>query len=146
MWSVRAFFERRSSEIDECGVELLDIGQPPFAVEAGSDELRGRTWLHVGFPAHDAYLQAHETILMLSASRATRLRYSYYLVVEGLGVWGYDRDPLHDPAVHWHLEDDHDTRYACKPVSFKEAVLMAWAELAARSNGSPPVRPPHAIL
>lgn len=146
MWSVQAFFERRLSEIDECGVELLDIGQPAFAVEEGSNELRGRTWLHVGFGEPGAYLQAHETVRMLSATRATRERYSYYLVIGGVGIWGYDRDPLHDPAEHWHLEDDHDNRRDCPVVSFKQAVHMGWAELAARKAGHAPQRPPHDAL
>ena len=34
-----------------------------------------------------------------------RTDYAYYLIIDGGDVWGYERDPTHDPAVHRHDRD-----------------------------------------
>jgi len=53
--------------------------------------------------------------------------------MDGVEVWGYERDLSHDPPVHRHTFD-HSERIEAGPVSFKEAVERAWNEVSRRET------------
>jgi hypothetical protein len=44
---------------------------------------------------------------------------------DGFEVWGYDRDPSHEPEEHMHRGADH-TREASGRVTFKDVAEKAW--------------------
>jgi hypothetical protein len=80
-----------------------------------------------GFP--DAYLWVHEVIVMISESRGHRERYAYFLILPSGQLWGYERDPTHNPAVHRH--DATHAMFPADVVSFKHVCHLAWETLAA---------------
>jgi hypothetical protein len=123
--TIYAFFDRRERECEEAGVVPDGNYWNMVAEEVGGDGSRGRILGHFRFNAR-AYLQVHEVIVM-SGMRGHRRRYAYFLVVDGEEVWGYERDPTHDPPVPRH-DHNHQT-YPCEPISFKEACARGWETL-----------------
>src|SRR4051812_38288808 len=93
-----------------------------FAEEEGSHGKRGRIWGRI-LLTDRTFLQVSERV-EVSGGSARRTEYAYFLVIDGAEVWGYERDPTHDPAVHKH--DRTHARAPCEPVSFKRALEMAW--------------------
>jgi hypothetical protein len=61
------------------------------------------------------------------------LRYSYYLVIDGAEVWGYERDPGHNPPLHRHEGMSH-SRHACRRVTFVETANLAWQTTTAEEE------------
>ena len=49
-------------------------------------------------------------------------------MVDGEEVWGYERDPSHEPAVHRHIGPDHKREPSAR-VTFKKVVQQAWYDL-----------------
>jgi hypothetical protein len=68
----------------------------------------------------------HE-VVAVRGSGITRLRYAYFLVIDGYEIGGYERHATHKPPVHRHCSgrSPHE-RSPSKAVSFKEAVREAW--------------------
>jgi hypothetical protein len=102
-----------------------------FAEERGSNGKRGRVLGHA-YLAEDAYLEIHE-VVVVQDSHVHREEYGYFLVIEGVEIWGYERDPTHDPPVHRHTFG-HSERIDSDPVSFKEVAALAWQELSRRES------------
>ncbi len=72
-----------------------------------------------------ASVQVFERVLLEPTGRPTVERYSYYLIVAGIGeVRGFDHDPTHDPATHVH--DSQHRRSPSERVSLKEAMTVFW--------------------
>jgi hypothetical protein len=65
-----------------------------------------------------------ETIVV-KGSGIHREQYSYYLIRDGLQLWGYDRDPSHTPEEHMHRGPSH-LRENSGRVTFKEVAEKAW--------------------
>jgi len=53
------------------------------------------------------------------------LSYAYYLVIDGIEVWGHDNDPGHDPAIHRHGRR-HEGRFPDKGRTLREMLEKAW--------------------
>lgn len=81
---------------------------------------------------------------MTSENVGTRDRYAYFLIRDGVAIWGYERDPTGHPEapVHWHDKNDGDERHPCERVSFVTVIEMARAEIADVLSGKRPTRPP----
>ena len=71
-----------------------------FGEEEGPDRRRGRMFGRVHLAEH-VYLAIHEVVVVVN-DHVHREEYGYFLVIEGEEVWGEERDPTHDPAVHRH--------------------------------------------
>jgi hypothetical protein len=126
IWSV---FAQKVREFEE--LSLVPDRDQMFAAEAGSNEMRGRVFGNLVLTEW-AYLRIHE-VLVVSGTHARREEYGYFLVIDGEEVWGYERDPTHDPPVHRHVGPDH-RRERAKRITFKEVVELAWKEVSARSE------------
>jgi hypothetical protein len=54
-----------------------------------------------------------------------REEYAYFFIVDGIEIWGCERDPSHDPPVHCHGRGH--ARYASEEqMEFTEAIDLAW--------------------
>lgn len=95
---------------------------------AESEDKRGRIFGRLVI-SDRAFLSVSE-LVVIENDHAYRKEYSYYLIIEGLAVWGYDRDPTHDPPDHGHGEDHAwlDTG----TVTFKQVVDHAWETVTER--------------
>lgn len=84
------------------------------------------------FPiGNDAFVNIFERVVVNEAKgRAEVLEYSYYLVVGGREVRGYDLDSSHDPAAHRHVENH--AREPWGKMSLREAVEEFWAIVSGR--------------
>jgi hypothetical protein len=125
------YFERKKAEVEDFGLSLDD--QFLLAEEEGSEGQRGRVWGRIGFTER-TFLQVSERV-RVEASGVHRVDYAYYLIVDGEEVWGYERDPTHDPAVHRH-DRDHN-RYPCDPISFKAALEKGWQTASDEDSWEP---------
>ncbi len=70
--------------------------------------------------------------VVVRGSRIHRDEYAYYLVIDGVEAWGYERDQSHDPAEHRHVGEDNPTGKPWGAVSSREAVEIAWDEVSLR--------------
>ena len=98
-----------------------------FAEEEGSDGQRGIMWGRLVL-SDRAFLQVFES-LYVEGTGIHREQYSYYLIIDGFEVWGYDRDPGHDPPEHMHEGPCHD-RIPAGRVEFHEIAEKAWDTLS----------------
>jgi hypothetical protein len=118
------FIATRQRECDDKGVAPDGDLWEMAAEEAGSSPLRCRLLGRFTFPGTNAYLKVHEVFEFTTSNRIHRIKYAYFLVVDGHEVWGYERDPTHVPAEHFH-----DSSHAPTPhprISFKEACQRGW--------------------
>lgn len=118
------YFAQREREFDEMSVDGRDVG---FYEEAGSDGRRGRVIGHVYFN-DEAYLEIQERV-EIQGSSVHRTDYGYFFIVGGEEVWGYERDPTHEPAVHRHTFG-HEERHEAESISFKRACELGWREVS----------------
>lgn len=87
----------------------------------------------------EAHLNDRARVQMLevlepSGTGIHRLKYAYYLVVDGKEVGGYERHPAEADPVHLHCTA-RDSGHVpggtpCETVSFKQAVAHAWRWLS----------------
>lgn len=98
-----------------------------FGEEEGSDGQRGIMWGRLVL-SERAFLSVFESVVIVG-SGIHREEYSYYLIIDGFEVWGYDRDPDHDPVEHMHHGADHE-RLPADRVEFHEVVEKAWETLS----------------
>jgi hypothetical protein len=118
------FFARREAECDEMSVDCRNV---EFFEEEASGGTRGRIIGHIYFN-ETVYLQVHETVLVEN-DVPHRTDYAYFLIIDGVEFWGYERDPTHDPPVHRHTYA-HGERLEANPISFKHACELAWREIS----------------
>jgi len=121
------YFQTRDREIAECSLRMVE-GISPYAEEEGNDQ-RGMVFCSLAFNGYDpdsTYLSIHE-VVAVRGSGITRIRYAYFLVINGVEIGGYERHATHDPPVHQHCsgKKPHETAPS-KVVSFKEAAQEAW--------------------
>jgi hypothetical protein len=100
-----------------------------FAEEAGSEGMRGTIFGRLWLVPPNAYLAVYEKV-ECDSRRCERVEYAYFLVIDGDEVWGYEKDPTHEPPLHRH-GDDHE-REPADEVSFAEVAKMAWEEVSRR--------------
>jgi hypothetical protein len=131
------YFESKRREISEASLSFED-DEFLFVAEAGSGGQRGRVWGRIGFTER-TFLQVSE-LVVVTGSGIHREEYAYYLVIDGAEVWGYERDPSHDPAVHKH--DRNHKSEPCEPISFKQALELAWETTSDEDSWEPIDAPP----
>lgn len=129
MEDVWDYFERRDREVAAQSCAWDDDGTR-YAEEHGSNGQRGRIWGRVLLSDH-AFLQVNEAI-KVDGGYVRRVEYAYFLVYDGAELWGEERDPTHDPAVHCH--DRHHNRFPSSVISFKDALTKAWKMAAAEEE------------
>jgi hypothetical protein len=125
------YFATRERECKECSL----VPQGPFhtfsAAATDADGKRGIIWGRLTLTER-SYVDMSE-LVVVRGSGITRLRYSYYLIIDDEEVWGCDRDPEHDPATHRHEGVMHK-RFPCSSISFKEMAQKAWASATAHEE------------
>lgn len=89
----------------------------------GDPQRRGRIRGQIGFTAR-TFLAVSEQIEMRDGE-PIRLSYAYYLVIDGIEIWGHDNDPGHDPAIHRHGRR-HERRYVDKERSLRDMLEKGW--------------------
>jgi hypothetical protein len=112
--------QERRRECEEMSLFGMDIRA---AAEDGDDQ-RGRL-LGAAYLDETAYIEVHE-IVVIQGENVRREKYAYYLVAEDEEIGGYERDPYHDPAEHYHCGEHEPGGIPHPTVSFKEAVRKAW--------------------
>jgi hypothetical protein len=108
-----------------------------FAEMEGSSGTRGRIFGHLAFMPEnedviDAYLQVSE-VVECHGNHCEREEYAYYLIIDGVEIFGYEKDMSHDPAVHRHSRD-HE-RHDAEEVSFDYVARLAWEEVSNHIRG-----------
>jgi hypothetical protein len=98
----------------EPGCEMVKLRTDP--------EHRGRIRGRVGLTSR-TFLAISEQI-ELRDGVPVRLSYSYYLVIDGIDVWGHDNDPGHDPPIHRHGRQ-HE-RYPDHERMLREILEKGW--------------------
>ena len=96
-----------------------------FFADSENEDRRGRILGGLDL-THPARIEISEQTEIIDASYAHRLSYSYYLVVDGAEVWGYDRDPTHPIPEHRHSGPEHGDGEAWDRVTFGEVAQEAW--------------------
>jgi hypothetical protein len=125
------YFEQKQTEYTKLGLRL----EGEFRALEGSNDQRGMI-LGVLHLSERARVHVHE-IVLADPHRIRRLRYSYFLVVDGHGeILGYERDPTHEPAEHRHLSDH--TNEAWPRVTFREAIEDFWNVLSTMHEDDAP--------
>jgi hypothetical protein len=131
MLDVWAYFHQREREVRELSLGPDGDFWAMVAEEAGSGGQRGRIFGRF-ILAEGAYLSVSEKVVVVE-DHVHREEYAYFLIVDEVEIWGYERDSAPDHAaqpVHRHVE-----RHAREPadrISFKEAVERGWAEVSDR--------------
>jgi hypothetical protein len=125
------YFSQREKEFEEFSL-APDPPDAMFAEEHGSNGRRGKVFGHAHL-SDNAYLEIHEEVVIVDESHVHREEYGYFLIIDGVEMWGYERDPSHDPPVHRHTYG-HSERIDADPISFKDAVELAWQEVSRRET------------
>jgi hypothetical protein len=99
----------------EPGCEMVKLRTDP--------DRRGRIRGKVGF-TNRTFLAVSEQVEMQDGE-PIRLSYSYYLIIDGIEVWGHDDDPGHDPAIHRHSRK-HAQRYPDQKRTLGEMLEKGW--------------------
>jgi hypothetical protein len=119
------FFEARDATLAARSAAWDD--EPyPYSAEANSKDLRGMVYGRIAV-SDDSFLSVHEMI-EIDGGEATRRKYAYYLMSGGAPLWGEERDPNLETAVH--RQDADGTRVASEPISFEDALTRAMATRA----------------
>lgn len=125
------YFETKKRELSDAG---LDLESEAFIAEAGSDGQVGRIWGRVDLTER-TFLHVSERV-EVQGSGIRRTEFAYYLVIDGAEIWGKERDPTHDVAEHQH-DRDHASS-PCDPISFKDAIALAWETASQEDSWEPP--------
>jgi hypothetical protein len=96
-----------------------------FFEEAGSGAQRGKVLGKLDLTA-DVKLCIEESVVVVDGHNIHREDYSYYLVVGGVEIWGYDRDPLHPVSEHRHTGPGHGEGEPCGRVTLRDVAQEAW--------------------
>jgi hypothetical protein len=111
---VRRLVDHYGLEFDE-GSQMASLNVDP--------ERRGRIRGRIGFTER-TFLQVSEQIAICDGAPVRR-SYAYYLVIDGIDVWGHDKDPGHDPAIHRH-DRGHLHRYPDQERTLREMLEKGW--------------------
>lgn len=122
------FFERREGECRECSL-VSDVPFPEMCGAAADSNGKHGIFFGRFTLTERASLHVFES-LVVRGNAVRRERYSYYLIIDGNEIWGYDRDPGHSPSTHRHEGAAH-TRFPSAAISFKEVANKAWATVSA---------------
>jgi hypothetical protein len=122
-YDVWSYFAQKEKEFEELSLAPDRPVPQLFGEERGSNGQRGRIFGNL-FLTDWAFLTVSELVIV-EDDHVHRLEYAYFLIVDGEEVWGYERDPSHDPPVHRHSGPDH-VRDDAEPVAFKDVVEEAW--------------------
>ena len=101
----------------------------PFEEEAGSDGQRGRIFCQLslmeeGFPA-EAFLAVRERVTV-RGSGIHREMYAYSLIVDGAHLYGWAREPDHDPIEHEHRGPKRVRIAAASAIKLCDCIDLAW--------------------
>jgi hypothetical protein len=134
-YTYRAQRERECAEVS-ASVDKLTIGEEAGPGALPRAKLLGRVHL-----TDRACVQIAE-IVEFPGGHVHRIKYAYYLFVDGEEIGGYERDPLHgDQAEHFHCTHRHQGHMPggepAPTVSFKEAVIHAWSWLSEHGHKPP---------
>jgi len=124
---VYEYFHSRERECRELSLAPETSYDELFAEEEGSEGQRGIMWGRLVL-SRRAFLNVFESVCVVGTG-IHREEYGYYLITDGYEVWGYDRDPSHDPPEHMHHGSDHG-RLPAGRVEFHEVVEKAWETLS----------------
>jgi hypothetical protein len=122
---VWTYFHQKEREFSDLSLATDPELGSLFTEEEGSNGKRGRIFGHVML-TDEAYMQVHEVVVVVN-DHVTREEYGYFLILDGDELWGYERDPSHDPPVHRHTRG-HASE-PCEAISFKDCVELAWADV-----------------
>jgi hypothetical protein len=128
---VYEYFHSRERECLELSLAPDTSFDEMFAEEAGSDGTRGIMWGRL-ILSERAFLSVWESVVVVG-SGIHREAYSYYLIIDGFEIWGYDRDPGHVPPEHMHRGSDH-ARLPAGRVTFAEVAREAWQTLSVEED------------
>jgi hypothetical protein len=131
---VYEYFHSRERECRELSLAPDVPFEDMFAEEEGSEGQRGLVFGRLVL-SETAYLSVFEKVVV-TGSGVHRERYSYYLIVNGMEMWGYDRDPSHQPEEHMHHGCSH-AREAAGRVTFKEVAERAWETVTQEADLTP---------
>lgn len=127
---VWTYFSQKERELRELSLAPEGPFEDMVAEEKGSNGRRGRIFGNAIVTEH-AYLSIHEVVVVVD-DHVHREEYGYFLVVDGEEIWGYERDPSHEPPVHRHTTEH--VRHRAEAISFKEVVERAWREVTERAE------------
>jgi hypothetical protein len=129
---IHEYFAQKEREFEDLSLVPDREYEDLFAEAEGSNGRRGRIFGNLSLAGVDhAFLAVSERVVVVG-KHVRRLDYAYYLVIDGVEIWGYERDPTHDPPVHRHTEG-HAERIATSPVAFRRVVELAWQEISERA-------------
>jgi hypothetical protein len=123
---VWTYFHQRERECDDLSLVPFGDFWDMVAAEEGSEDKRGR--IFGAFALTDEIVLHVSEVVVVENGHVHREEYGYYLVHNGIEVWGYERDLSHDPAVHRHVGSDH-AHESAERISFAAVVELAWDEV-----------------
>jgi hypothetical protein len=124
---VYEYFYQRERECRDLSLIPDTSFEETFAEEEGSDGQRGIIFGRLALDER-TFLSMFE-VVVVEGSGVHREQYSYYLIRDGVELWGYDRDPLHTPEEHMHRGPSH-LREDSRRVTFKEVAERAWETIS----------------
>lgn len=127
---VWTYFSQKERELRELSLAPEGTFGDMVAEEEGSYGTRGRSFGNAILTEH-AYLSIHEVVVVVN-DHDHREEYGYFLVIGGEEIWGYERDPSHDPPVHRHTTGHQ--RHPGEAIPFKEVAERAWREVTERAE------------
>lgn len=135
------YFERHRREARRLGLVESENFPPQFVAKQDGDArglILGR--YDIG---ETAIIEITEVVEVIDGNRLHRVRYSYYLVVDGVEEFARERDPSHSPAVHGHGRN-HKWEPA-GPTSFARFVKDSWERVSdlAEEALDDPLTPEH---
>ena len=92
---VWTYFQQKEREFRELSLAPDREFSRLVAEEEGSGGRRGRLFGRA-ILTEGAYLSIHEVVVVVN-DHVHRLEYGYFLVIDDEEVWGYERDPSHEP-------------------------------------------------
>lgn len=127
------YFLQKEAEFKDLGLAPDGTWDEAFEAEEGSGGLRGRVWVLLTL-TDSAYLRVYERIV-IRGTRLTREAYAYSLVIDGVHVRGWHREPLHtDSPVHEHHGKDRTRKVGTRSIAFKRVVELCWEEISLRAG------------
>ena len=129
------YFLQKEAEYNSLGLRPDRAVDELFTALEGYGDRRGRVFGNLWL-TDDAFLSVSELVEIVNRRYARRIEYGYFLVIDGIDVFGEERDLSHDPAVHRHTEG-HTKRVSSNPISFKKVVATAWKEITYRTTLAP---------
>ena len=120
------YFRHREHEADAASVCANDL-RFRAAPDGRAGHLSGRLTLRADYSL-DAYLKVSEWVV-LHEDRFTVEKYAYYLIVNGLEVRAWDKDPHHtSQPIHGHIGANH-VRTEATEVTLEQALDLSWSEV-----------------